>query len=62
MQVEDVHTVGPELLQARVEVLCDVLRKMFAGLIGVHLGRDGQTSLLPSCVASECFLFAANCA
>ena len=60
MQVEDVHSVSTQFLQRGTEVLFQRLRLVNSGLVGIHLSRKSEASVLPFGIAGPALLLATN--
>jgi hypothetical protein len=57
MKVEDINTIRTQLLERLVQLLLDHLWLVGTSIVGVPLGRTGESTLLPLGLAGEGFLF-----
>lgn len=61
MQIQQIHTVCPQLLQAQLHALGHLVRHVITRIGRVlDLGGEGQAALLPSDLAREGLLLDAN--
>lgn len=61
MQIQNIHTIRPQLLQTNVGALQDLVPRVISSVGGVDdLGSQRQAAVLPARLARESFLLSAN--
>jgi hypothetical protein len=62
MQVENIYTISPQLLQTCFELLVELFWLVRSGHRRVHFGSNAKATVFVACLPRERFLFAANVA